>query len=78
MRGRLVIAETRHFAAVLFATGDVQLDEGDGRGKTRFPPESMRLAFMAFLVELHKYTKTYSFGDLQVAPLSTLEKHREA
>lgn len=42
--GRLV-AETRYFAAVLYAPGEVSVDDGDGRGKTTFPPKSLQVAF---------------------------------
>ena len=42
-----LITEARHFAAVLFAPGDVLVDAGDGRGKKVFPPESMRKAWVA-------------------------------
>lgn len=42
--GRLV-EETHYFAAVLYAPGDVSIDDGDGRGKTTFPPKSLRVAF---------------------------------
>lgn len=40
-----LITATRHFAAVLYAPGDVCVDDGNGRGKTKFPPTSLRVAF---------------------------------
>ena len=47
-----VITATRHLAAALFAPGDAKMDDGDGRGDAKFPPESMRLAFRSFLRNL--------------------------
>lgn len=47
-----VITATRHLAAALFAPGDARIEDGSGRGESRFPPESMRLAFVNLLRNL--------------------------
>ncbi len=57
-----LLAETHHLAAVLYAPGDVVMDEGDGRGKTQFPPEAMRKAFSGFLRKLNKYTHFFTWS----------------
>ena len=44
-----LIAETRHFAAVLYAPGDAKVDDGNGKGLETFPPAEMRAAFSAWL-----------------------------
>lgn len=77
-----VIAETRVLAAVLYAPGDARLDSGDGRGPQQFPPPSMDVAFMAWLVKLSKYTHVYTCGQvrlrLSLDPKTQLEKELEA